>query len=135
MIGFIAADAVNGDYKLNPFNFRHFNCSLIAARVNGLQIPTKGYRPYFEKKIVRRELRALYDNNGVIDPSYESGCNLDAEDFTGSYTLFSFDLTSDKCNGFHLHENTTGIIDLEILFFKKWLDTLEILKEVRGNKK
>ena len=127
VIGFIRADALNGDYILNPFNFSHFDCSFIAVRVNGLQIPAKGYRPNFEKKIVRRELRSLYDNIGVNDPSDDSGCNLDVEDFTGGYTLFSFDLSPDKCNGFHLHENVTGIVDLEILFSKPLEEAITVL--------
>ena len=127
VIGFIRADALNGSYKLNPFNFQHFNCNFVALRVNGVQIPSKGYRPNFEKKIVRRELRALYDNIGVSDPSDDSGCNLNVEDFTGGYTLFSFDLTPDKCNGFHTHDNTTGIIDLEILFSKPLTEAITVL--------
>ena len=49
VIGFVKADAMNGDYKLHPFNFYHFNCNFIALRVNGLQIPAKGYRPNFKK--------------------------------------------------------------------------------------
>ena len=118
VIGFVNADAFNGDIKLNPFHFQHYDCNFIALRVNGVQIPSKGFRPNFEKKIVRRELRSLYDNIGVNEPSDDSGCNLNVDDFLGGYTLFSFDLTSDKCNGFHLHETTTGIIDLEILFSK-----------------
>ncbi len=118
---------MNGDYKLNPFNFQHFDCNFIALRVNGLQIPAKGYRPNFEKKIVRRELRSLYDNIGVNDASDDAGCNLNVEDFIGGSTLFSFDLTPDKCNGFHLHESMTGIVDLEILFANPLTDAITVL--------
>ena len=49
------------------------------------------------------------------------------DDFLGGYTLFSFDLTSDKCNGFHLHETTTGIIDLEILFSKPLKEAITVV--------
>ena len=112
------ADALNGDYTLNPFNFEHFNCNFLALRVNGVQTPAKGFRPNFENKIVRRELRALYDNIGVNSASDDSGCNLNDEDFIGGYTLFCFYLTPDKCNGFHLHEERRGIIDIEVMFSK-----------------
>ena len=118
VIGFVKADALNGKYNLNPFNFDHFNCNFIALRVNGLQVPAKGYRPNFEKRLIRRELRALYDNIGVNSAGDDSGCNLNVEDFIGGFTLFCFDLTPDRCNGFHLHENRTGTIDLEIIFSK-----------------
>ena len=129
VIGFVKADALNGAYKLNPFNFQHFDCNFIALRVNGLQIPAKGYRPNFEwgKELVRRELRSLYDNIGVNDASDDVGCNLNVWDFIGGYTLFSFDLTPDKCNGSHLHENSTGIVDLEILFSKPLEEAITVL--------
>ena len=69
----------------------------------------------------------MYDNIGVNYLSADTGCNLNVEDFTGGYTLFSFDLTSDKCNGFHFHENTSGIIDLEILFSKPLEEAITVL--------
>lgn len=127
VVGFVKADALNGDYKLNPFNFDHFDCNFIALRVNGLQIPAKGFRPHFEKKLVRRELRSLYDNIGVNDASDDTGCNLNVEDFIGGFTLFSFDLTADKCNGFHIHESVAGIVDLEILFDKPLKEAITVL--------
>ena len=39
----------------------------------------KGYHPEFEKRIVRRELRSLYDNIRLSDPSADSGCNINEE--------------------------------------------------------
>ena len=42
-------------------------------------------------------------------------------------TLFLFDLTPDKCNGSHLHENSTGIVDLEILFSKPLEEAITVL--------
>ena len=57
VIGFVRADAVNGTYNLNPFNFQHFDSNFLALRINGVEIPGKGYRPNFQKKIVRREVR------------------------------------------------------------------------------
>lgn len=118
VIGFVKASALNGNYSLNPFNFHHFDCSFLAIRVNELQVPTKGYRPNFENRLVRRELRALYDNLGVNSPGDDSGCNLNVDDFVGCYALYCFDLTVDRCNGFHLQEDRTGTIYLEILFSK-----------------
>ena len=121
------AGALNGHYALNPFNFEHFNCNFLALRVNGVQTPAKGFRPHFENKIVRRELRALYDNIGVNSASDDSGCNLNDEDFIGGYTLFCFDLTPDKCNGFHLHEDRRGSVDIEVMFSKPLQQAITVL--------
>ena len=127
VIGFVKAAALNGKYSLNPFNFHHFDCSFLAIRVNGLQVPAKGYRPNYEKRLVRRELRALYDNIGVNSAADDSGCNLNVDDFVGGYALYCFDLTVDRCNGFHLHENRTGTIDLEILFSKPLEEPITVI--------
>ena len=127
VIGFVKADALNGDYSLNPFNFAHFNCRFIALRVNGVQMPAKGFRPNFKNKIIKRELRALYDNIGVNSASDDNGCNLNSDDFSGGSTLFCFDLTPDKCNGFHFHENRSGSIDVEVLFEKPLEQAITVL--------
>ena len=118
VIGFVRADAVNGSYELNPFNFQNFGCNFLALRVNGVQVPSKGYRPNFKNQLIRRELRALYDNTGINTPGDDAGCNINVDDFIGGFTLFAFDLTSDRCNGFHLHEPSSGNLDCEILFSK-----------------
>ena len=44
------------------------------------------------------------------------GCNINVDDYIGGSTLFAFDLTSDRCNGFHLHDPVSGNVDCEILF-------------------
>ena len=41
--------------------------------------------------------------------------------------LFSFDLKPDKCNGFHLHQNTSRIVDLETIFAKPVQQAITIL--------
>ena len=58
----------------------------------------------------------MYDTIGVNNASDDSGCNLNGEDFTGRFTLFCFNLTPYKCNGFYFHENRNGTIDIEVLF-------------------
>ena len=127
VIGFAKAAALNGKYSLNPFNFHHFDCTFLAIRVNGLEVPAKGYRPNYEKRLVRRQLRALYDNVGVNSAADDYGCNLNIDGFVGGYALYCFDLTVDRCNGFHLHGNRTGTIDLDILFSKPLEEQITVI--------
>ena len=127
VIGFVRADALNGAYNLNPFNFQHFDLNFLALRINGVQTPGKGYRPNFQKKIVRREVRALYDNIGINSPADDAGCDINVDDFTGGYTLFAFDLTSDMCNGYHIHEHVSGNIDCEVLFSKPLTHAITVI--------
>ena len=114
VIGLTLSESMSGKLELNPFNFMHFDCNFIAIRVNGVQVPSKGFRPVFKDKIVRRELRALYDNIGIGTENH--GCMLNVDDYCGGTSLFSFDLSPERCNGFHLHEARTGTIDLELCF-------------------
>ena len=112
----VRSDALNGEYTLNPFNFQHFYCSFLSLRKNGVQIPSRAYQPNFEKKLVRREVRALYDNIGVNTPGDDIGCGINVDDFVAGSALFAFNLTNDLCNGYHYHDPISGTIDCEILF-------------------
>ena len=69
-----------------------------------------------KKKLVRREVRALYDNIGMNTPGDDIGCGINVDDFVAGSTLFAFDLTNDLCNGYHYHDPISGTIDCEILF-------------------
>lgn len=43
------------------------------------------------------------------------------------FLLFCFDLTPDKCNGFHLHEDRRGTIDIEVMFAKPLQQAITVL--------
>ena len=127
IIGMVRSDALNGSYTLNPFNFQNFDCSFLSLRKNGVQIPSRGYQPNFEKKLVRREVRALYDNIGVNTPADDTGCGINVEDFISGSTLFAFDLTNDLCNGYHYHDPISGTIDCEILFSRPLQHSISLI--------
>ena len=84
---------MNGKYELNPFNFMQFDFNFITIRVNGIQIPSKGFIPVFKEKLVHRELRSLYDNIGIGTENH--GCSITVEDLCGGTCLFCFDLCVD----------------------------------------
>ena len=114
LVVLVDSEAFSGVKTKNPFNFQHFNVSQICLKIDGNQYPTKSFTPNFEQGVFRRELRALYDNIGTgID---NQGCLIGDEEFSKGSTIFAFDLTPDKCNGGHLHQNKLGILDLEVKF-------------------
>ena len=49
VIGLLRADALNGDPKLNPFNFQHFYSSYLTLRVNGIQFQVKHISPTLKR--------------------------------------------------------------------------------------
>lgn len=115
LISFVASNRFDGRKNLNPFHFQHFDIRYLNLRVNGLSVPGRPYEPDFENGIFVRELRALYDNTGILtgDSSYE----ISRERFLAGRTFFAWDLTADHCNGFHIHEKKIGkTVDVDIGF-------------------
>ncbi|XP_046840161.1 uncharacterized protein F54H12.2-like [Xenia sp. Carnegie-2017] len=47
VVGLVASAAFNGAYKLNPFNFQHFNVSSLGISVNGESLPSKPFKLSF----------------------------------------------------------------------------------------
>ena len=126
ILAFTYAESITGKYNLNPFQFLHFDCNFVAIRVAGLQIPSKSFRPDFKNKLVQRELRAVYDNIGVLTENH--GCLLDIDDYCGGATVFCFDLCHNRSNGGqHDHEIRKGNIDLEINFAKPLPEAISVL--------
>ena len=114
VIAFTLSESMAGKFGSNPFLFSHFDCTFLTLRVNGLQQPSKPLRPDFKNKLVNRELRALYDNIGIL--TQNQGCLITPDDYCGGYTIFCFDLCHDRTNGEHDHQSKTGTIDLEVSF-------------------
>ena len=69
----------------------------------------------------------MYNNICVNSASDNKGCNVNEEVLIEAFTLFCFDLTPDKCNGFYYHENKTGTIDVKLLFAKPLEQAITVL--------
>ena len=126
VLAFTNAESMTGKYNLNPFRFHHYDCNFLAIRVSGSQLPNTAYRPDFKNKLVHRELRALYDNIGVLTENH--GCLLNIDDYVGGSTVFCFDLCHSRSNGQqHDHQIRKGNIDLEISFAKPLPEAISVL--------
>jgi hypothetical protein len=112
IVGQVLSAAYDGDYGLNPYNFQHFDTSMMCLKVNGAAKPNDPYRPNFTEKLYMRE---------YIDSQYNTGINHDNlgncityELFGGGAYLQPFDLSPNGDNGFQLHELGTGNVELQI---------------------
>lgn len=114
LVAFTLSESMAGKFESNPFRFPHFDCTFLAIRINGHQSPSKPFRPDFKNKLINRELRAVYDNIGMM--TQNQGCLINSDDYCGGYTVFCFDLCHDRSNGDHDHQTKTGNIDLEVSF-------------------
>ena len=126
ILAFTYAESMTVKYNLNPFQFLHFDCNFVAIRMAGLQLPSKSFRPDFQNKLVQRELRAVYDDIGVLTENH--GCLLNIDDYCDGATVFCFYLCHDRSNGGqHDHKIRKGNIDLEINFAKPLPEAISVL--------
>ena len=115
LIGFVKSTRIDGRKTENPFKFDHYDIGYLNLKIDGQNCPPTPYQPNFESGLITRELRALYDNVGVLTSS--SGCEISRHMFKNGYTLFAWDLTPDVCNGWHIHEEEGGkTVDLDVSF-------------------
>lgn len=115
LIAFVASTRLDGRQAENPFYFYHNNVNYVNLRINGLSEPNKPYTPDFTNYKYTRELRALYDNTGVL--SGDNGFCITRAQFRSGKTFFAWDLTPDHCNGFHIHDKKIGkTVDLDLGF-------------------
>ncbi|XP_046856166.1 uncharacterized protein F54H12.2-like [Xenia sp. Carnegie-2017] len=103
VVGLVASAAFNGAYKLNPFNFQHFNVSSLGISVNGESLPSKPFKLSFGNNPRYIELNA---GNGI-----------DRDEFLKGFALYCFDLTPDMCGtGEHFNTVQKGNLAIDIQF-------------------
>jgi len=114
IITFVPSANFNGTYGTNPYYFRHYFCNYAALTVNGITIPSDPYKPDFERSLFTREYRDFFDNVGIGHD--DLGNAMTPELYAGGMFMIAFDLSPDKCNGFHSHPRSTGNINLDLAF-------------------
>lgn len=114
IIGMVRSDAFDGVISRNPYNFQHFNMSSMSISINGVIQPSDPYELDFPAGLNVRLFRDFYDAIGVSHDDCGSMINL--PQFGAGSTLMAFDLSPDRCNGYHNHNPVTGKIDITINF-------------------
>jgi hypothetical protein len=85
----VPSDAVNGDYALNPYNFRHYNVNYVNLSVDGVPVPSS--RPWnldFERDQYVEAFVNMYKATGRFGRDAGAGTNLD--DYKRGNTVFGF---------------------------------------------
>jgi len=118
IIAMVKSTAYNGNLYENPFFFEHFDVNYIALKINSEVVPAGGLTPDFREPnpLFMREYRRLFDHTGVGTGNITN--NITPALFKSGLSLFPFDLTPDRCVGYHNHKKITGNIDLELKFEK-----------------
>lgn len=115
ILGFVSNLAYNGNSKLNPFKFSHYNLNYLTILNDGLMIPSKPFQPNFDNDLYARCYLSLftdlnrYHNYQNVPISYK--------EYKEGYTLYVVDLTPDlAANESHISVAKTGNIAFDIKF-------------------
>ena len=94
VIGMVDADAFNGTYTKNPFNFRNYDITTMGLTANGENFPgTRLQLKFGAESNYISDFQTLYAGTHKIFENQGDG--ITREEHANSYTLFVFDLTPD----------------------------------------
>ena len=117
-ICFVDNRAFNGDLKLNPFKFQHFEINNLAVYLDGIQYPAKAYTPDFKRGLFQREMISLFDALDMMDG--DSNFKINRENYASGNTIFGFNFAPDLSSGCgsigHLNPIKFGSVRLSVKF-------------------
>jgi hypothetical protein len=116
VFAFVDCDSFDGNYKKNPFNFKHHNIREIHIKVNNTDVPFSPVEMDFANNLY---LRAYYTQfTGIDKAPLDFGNSISKDDFSKGYSVFAFDLTPDMCNGEHINLVKKGTLSMTFKFSK-----------------
>ncbi|XP_012286338.1 uncharacterized protein F54H12.2-like [Orussus abietinus] len=128
ILGFVDNRAFNGDRKLKPFNFAHYNINYLSLYVDGIQVPSKPLQPDFTKnRLYVDAYHTLFSGTGTH--FLNQGNCIDREKYPDGYCLFAFDLTPDLSANENSHWNFIrhGSVRIEVRFENALLSTVNCI--------
>lgn len=115
IIGLVTNQAFNGNYKLNPFNFQHFNLNYLSLYVDSQQIPAQPLTPDFGQNLYVESYNTLFSGTGIHWK--DEGNDITYADYPKGYTLYAFDISQDlSANESHWNLQKHGTVRLELRF-------------------
>lgn len=115
IIGFVDTAAFNGTVTSNPFNFRCYSITHLAAFLNSSCIPSKPYICDFPNNQYIRAYSSLFEGCNFNYTDFGNGISREA--YAAGYTLFAIDLTPDlSASEPHNSLPKTGTLRLEVRF-------------------
>ena len=111
------ADAFNGSYGKNPYNFQNYKVTTVTLTSNGEELPFKQLNLTYSgnKKNFTQAYNTLFSGTGKMN--HNTGLDISREDYPEGYTIYAFDLTPDMC-GAPAYFNTIqrGSLTVDITF-------------------
>ena len=116
VIGLVDNVSFNGDYRRNPFNFKHYGLNYLGLYVDNEQTPWRPLQPKFSGKddAYMMAYQTLFSGTNTL--FQDTGNHIDREDYETGYSLFAFDLSPDLSSGSHFNLVKRSNMRLELKF-------------------
>ncbi|XP_066911110.1 uncharacterized protein F54H12.2-like [Clytia hemisphaerica] len=123
-LGMIDNDSYTGNYKKNPFNFKHFDVRDVAVYVNGKTL-SHPMKLNFTDGEYLEGYRSLFTATGKINR--DEGMGISRRDYPNGYSLFGFDLSAALCNGPHQEPTQEGSLRITLEFARALPNTISVI--------
>lgn len=111
---FVNASAFNGNLKLNPYNFEHFNHNYLSVSTDS-NLHITPLKPNYKSKLYVSSYNTLFTNTGINFG--DSGSDITRTEFANGYNMSVFDLTPDiTAHEAHWCAQTSGSLRIEVQF-------------------
>ncbi len=118
VVGLVSAEAFNGSYAKNPFNFAMYKLRSIGLYVDGEPLPGE--------PLVISDDQYIGAYNNLFEGRESTGSNIDRDDFIGGYALYQFCLEPHMKEGY-LDLIKRGNLRLQIQFSEALPETVNCL--------
>jgi hypothetical protein len=128
VVGFIKNEALNGNSKLNPFNFEHFNLNYLSLNLDGVPVNGRAFTPSFSDENPNCLLSYFSTFAGTGIFTSDDGWGINRDDYSQGYMLHVWDLTSDNSANVHqwsLRRN--GVLGLDMRFAKALEQSVSVI--------
>ena len=117
-------DSYNGNYKKNPFKFKHYNLTQIGISVNGEEVPFKPLKLNIDDKLFVTAYNTLFSGTGKLHGN--SGSIIKREDYSKGYTIIVADLTPFEI-GDNFDLKAEGTLSIDLAFKSPLAATINVL--------
>ena len=125
IIGCVDNKAFNGDYKLNPFNFQHFNVSELSIHLDGQQHAIKPLKMDYSNNLYVDAYMSMF--SGTRKENQDEGNDIGRTEYPNGYCLYVFDLTPDLSENDSFNLTRSGSVRVGMQFASATQKTVTVV--------
>ena len=125
VLGCVDNDAFNGNYRKNPFNFKHYNMTQLNVYLDGQQQTVRPLELDYAHNQYITAYMSLFTGTGK--QFADIGNNIKRDEYARGYTLYAFDLTPDLGEDDHFNLLKEGNVRVDMKFADPLPNTINVI--------